>query len=331
MSENRVKKLQDKPILFMTVGLPGSGKSTYAKQIEVEQMDGTITRPVIHSSDALRKEMFGDEAIQGDNGKLFNELHSRIKCDLAAGKDVVYDATCLKKKTRRQFLLELKNIDCVKYCICFATTFEACLHNNNQRSRKVPVDVIKRMQMSFAPPDFNEGFDWMQFVFSYLDEHGNIYHSPPQNEFDLLSFFHKANPFNQDNKHHTLSLGDHSIAAYEFVKKWRPDDTALQLAALLHDNGKLYTKTRLNSKGEFDGDYHYYNHQNVGAYNAMFYIDKLGAHRDMVRIINLIYYHMAPYMEWKQSEKARKRDYDLLGADMFNDVMFLHTADEQAH
>lgn len=325
-----INKYHDNPILIMTIGLPGSGKSTYAKNIEITNPDGRTTRPVIHSSDALRKELYGDEAIQGDNGKLFNELHVRIKRDLSSGKDVVYDATCLKKKTRIQFISELKNINCEKYCICFATTFDACLHNNNQRERKVPVDVIKRMQMSFAPPDFNEGFDYIQFVFSYLDENKNITHAP-QKEFDLQSYLKKANGFSQDNKHHTLTLGGHSIAAYEYVKKQRPDDYALQLAALLHDNGKLYTKTRLNSKREFDGDYHYYNHQNVGAYNAMFYINQIGAYKDMVRVINLIYYHMAPYMEWKQSEKAKKRDVALLGEDMMNDIMLLHFADGQAH
>ena len=44
--------------LYMMVGLPASGKSTYAKLL-AEEVDGIIV-----SSDAIRKEWYGDENIQ---------------------------------------------------------------------------------------------------------------------------------------------------------------------------------------------------------------------------------------------------------------------------
>ena len=64
--------------LFCLVGLPASGKSTYAKKLS-EQYNAKI-----HSSDALREELFGDvDAISKDkNDILFEELHKRIKKDL---------------------------------------------------------------------------------------------------------------------------------------------------------------------------------------------------------------------------------------------------------
>lgn len=58
----------------MLVGLPGSGKSYIAQ--ELMEKDKNIQ---LFSSDKLREELWGDESIQGDNNKLFAELHNRIK------------------------------------------------------------------------------------------------------------------------------------------------------------------------------------------------------------------------------------------------------------
>ena len=51
----------------------------------------------------------------------------------------------------------------------------------------------------------------------------------------------------------------------------------------------------------------------------------------MSDVTNMIYYHMHPYLAWKQSEKAKERDKKLLGEKMFNDIMLLHEADLAAH
>ena len=40
---------------------------------------------------------------------------------------------------------------------------------------------------------------------------------------------------------------------------------------------------------------------------------------------------MHPYMSWKSSEKAKMKDWMLLGDEMFNDILLLHEADVAAH
>ena len=52
----------DRPRLVLLVGPPGCGKSTYAKKY-IETNSNTIHL----TSDGIRKELWGDEAIQGDN------------------------------------------------------------------------------------------------------------------------------------------------------------------------------------------------------------------------------------------------------------------------
>lgn len=76
---DEVKTYQSKPELYMTVGLPGSGKSTWANV----QKENNI----VLSSDQLRIEMFGDVNVcDPDHNKLlFEELHRLIKRHIKNG------------------------------------------------------------------------------------------------------------------------------------------------------------------------------------------------------------------------------------------------------
>ena len=191
------------PILFMMEGLAGSGKSLIAENLVIKR-NGECIKPIIHSSDALRLELYGDENNQEHNGDLFNELHRCIKEDLRNGNDVVYDATNIKKKRRRAFIQELKNIDCHKVCICVLTPYEVVLRQNNNRERKVPEDAIKRMYLSWCPPAMDEGFDDIILAYNY----GDI----DKNKFTLDNFFNgeiNANNIDQENSHHRSTIGNH--------------------------------------------------------------------------------------------------------------------------
>ena len=320
----------NKPSFIMMVGLPGSGKSTYAKTLT---LDG---KPyIIHSSDKLREELYGDAAIQGDNNKLFAELHKRIKEDLRYGENVVYDATNIKKKNRIAFLREIEDVPCHKDCIVMATEYKACVYNNEHRERKVPPEVIRRMFLNYQPPHESEGFREIIYVFTYLTSDNRLVETPPNDDYTLSKFFKIANNFNQENSHHTFSLGKHCAETGKYIQNKRTNDFWLLMAALLHDVGKLDTKTKFNSRGVEDGEYHYYNHNCAGSYSSMFYFNNIervwNKPCPMSDVTNYIYYHMHPYLAWKQSERAKERDKKLLGSKMFNDIMLLHEADLAAH
>lgn len=322
---SEIKCLCDVPIMCMMVGLPGSGKSTIAEAIG-QSMNKSGGKTTIHSSDELRKELYGDEKIQRNNNTLFSELHRRIKDDLRAGINVIYDATNISKKFRRQFLDEIKNIVCYPIGLCVMTPYETCLKNNLQRVRNVPDNVIRKMLMNWQPPHYSEGFRKVKYIFS--DDFEKY-----QAQYTINYFFNVANEFSQENSHHSLSLGEHCTKTAEYIQEHCPDNLPLLIAAMLHDNGKLYTKTRINAKGVIDGNCHYYQHHSYGAYECLFYLHNSGrfAEQEMTYIANLIYYHMHPYNQWKQSEKALNKDKSLLGDRLFNDIMLLHDADLYAH
>lgn len=308
-----------KPSLYMMIGLSGSGKSYYAQIINMK------FGAVIHSSDDLGLELYGDENCQNHNEELFTELHRKIKNDLRAGKDVCYDATNISKKRRISFLKELKNIDCNKFGFLVATPYKRCIRQNSSRERKVQEYVIENQYKSFCPPHINEGFDDI-CILQNIPE----YHSK---EYDILKMqlLHiQMYEFDQENSHHSLTLGKHCISAMRYIKDKDSENYQLAMAAYLHDIGKLHTKTRLNSKGEDDGNCHYYQHHCAGSYDSFQYNYEF-SDKERLEIAQYIYYHMHPYMSWKQSEKSRENDRKLLGEKVFNNIMLLHEADVATH
>lgn len=301
-----------RPIMIMMVGLVGSGKSYTAKKL-ADEYDANI-----HSSDAIREELTNDVNNQDNNDLVFKTLHNRIKEDLRNGKNCIYDATNINYKLRMSFLQELKNIPCEKLCMIMATPYEECLKNNASRDRVVPEYVIKRMYHNFDVPWYYEGWDKIELLYYY--DYPRYYGTPH-------NFYMSVIDFNQDNSHHTLTLGEHCRGVYNRVKDAREE---LVYAGLLHDCGKPFCKTFTNSKGEVTELAHYYNHERVGSYNSLFYDMDNGV--DHLEIAVLIRWHMQPYFwEKNNNEKLQNKYRKLWGEKLYTNIMRLHEADKAAH
>ena len=206
--------------------------------------------------------------------------------------------------------------------------YELCLKQNNYRNRIVSDYAISRMYLNWNPPSYDEGFDDIVIDYHYeSDEDRDKYTYE-----NFLTGEIGANFIDQENKHHTLTIGQHCIACGKYLRGHYDEDFILPLAGFMHDIGKVFTKSPLNSKGEIDDDYHYYQHHCVGAYDSFFYTDAMELSKfDKLRIANLIYYHMMPFTSWKQSPKAEQRCRAQIGEKMYEDIMKLHEADLAAH
>lgn len=308
--------MKDKTKFIMMCGLPASGKSTHAKVL------ARVEDAVIHSSDEIRKELFGDESVQTDNSKVFEVLHKRVKEDLKNGESVIYDATNIAYKRRMAFLREIDRIDVEKICYFVATSYENCLRNDKLRDRKVGEEVIKRMYKNFWIPQLYEGWDDIKILWDYKPE-----------DYILKERLLALVDYEQDSPHHSLTLDKHlnrtrnSLILTIIKKFWFKDASVLIFSAKLHDIGKPFTREFNKEKGHST----YYQHHLVGGYQSLFlarekfnYSDKFA-----LEVAKYVQWHMYPYSI--QQESTKNKMVKLVGENFFNKLMALHTADKKAH
>lgn len=309
--------------LLVMIGLPGSGKSTVASQIKAN--DAT-DKTLIVSTDAIRGELYGSESEQGDPNKVFSIAKTRMIDALNGNYDtVIFDATNLRKKYRIPFIKEMRqkvNTEFEIVAFWVAVPYQECLRRDKGRSRKVGEFVIRRMYLNFAPPGYEEGFD--DILINTPDRVEDC-----MREYTVDRFFEKAMPFEQHNKHHTLTLGAHCMSAFDYVKE-RCDDEVVCLAAMLHDNGKIFTASFKDHNGNITEECHFYQHHCVGAYDSVFYATEYGNERKTY-LANLIYFHMHPLLNWKNNEKKMEKDLANAPKQFKENLMLLHEADVQAH
>jgi predicted HD phosphohydrolase len=243
---------------------------------------------------------------------------------------VVFDATNVSAKHRMGLLGKLPA--CVeRTAMVHVVAPHMLLARNKLRERKVPGDVIWRQIRRFEYPTLGEQFD---AIYPFIDSH---------NVLGIDQILDSMFKFDQDNPHHRFSLGEHSYRAAEYMATVSKNHN-LTMAALLHDVGKLYTKTYKNHKGEPTEGAHYYSHGNVSGYLSQLIKHDLpkeqlkkyplAAHLSQ-KIINWEYvakltnYHMQPY--FSKTEKSINRWKRRLGADLWEDLLLLHEADKFAH
>lgn len=254
--------------LIILCGLPGSGKSSYAEELMTEH-DTFFPEieMVIHSSDAIREELFGDPSFQGDNAKVFELMHKRTREDLKAGKTVIYDATNITRKARRGAInLAHPTNDTIECHIVWADPHE-CIRRDGLRQRKVGAEVIEKMLRRWQSPWKDEGFDRINVILN-------------QRDFDQVKYIASMTSnlhIPHDNPHHELGVWEHCMQACSNIEQAvncerdkRPADYhSLVTAAMWHDIGKPWTKGYKANKETGEIDYsvaHYYDHHCVGGY-----------------------------------------------------------------
>ena len=172
-----------KPVLYIPMGLPGAGKSTYFKQMK---------DVVAVSGDGVREELFGDEALQFSDAYLtehgydvsamdekqkfrictkavWDRVNARVASLLREGRSAAYDGLNHRPRSRGEGIRLAKGI-AVVHGILFAVDAETCIQRDLARNRTVGEDVIRMFERQFVQPDMEEGFD----ILDVVDEDGMI-------------------------------------------------------------------------------------------------------------------------------------------------------------
>lgn len=139
-------------MLYLPIGIPGSGKSTYAKTLVDYHI---IPQDAVVCPDEYRKILTGSMADQTANSQVFQIVRLVINSRLARGLSVYYDATNLK-------MVDIKGVldTAVQHghrirVIRFDLPHDESRRRNARRSRPVPKSVMDRMIARYESFDFD--------------------------------------------------------------------------------------------------------------------------------------------------------------------------------
>lgn len=286
-----------RPMLILLCGIPGSGKTTYA-----EKMKNSYTYHM--SSDDIRKELYGDENIQGNPSDVFALMQDRAIMLLNNGFDVIYDATNITRKDRNSIITKCPRFAQIECHIIWAP-IETCIERDAARERTVGKEVIDRMLKRFQPVFYDEGINEIKVILP--------------DEFNKDKYCDKlidSMKISHDNPHHTLDIYNHCMEANKYAYKMNYNDD-IKFAAKFHDIGKPYVKSFLDNKGNKCESAHYYSHQNLSAWMSY------GINGSNPFRVWLIGTHMEPFLETKY--------YKAMPIFLKDYIEKLHKCDLEAH
>ena len=161
----------EKPFAIMSVGIPGSGKSTVMHEVA-----SRLGIPVL-SSDGIREEITGDPADISQDSQIPAILDAKAGAILAAGESLIIDATHTNYEARRiqaQKCRDLGASAVVGFLI--DVPFEIAAGRNESRDRKVPTFVLvnKAAELARNPVSVGDGFErvikYSEWGFSLEDD-----------------------------------------------------------------------------------------------------------------------------------------------------------------
>lgn len=136
--------------LYLMVGIPGAGKTTYAKR--------RLSKAIRIGSDDIRKELFGKELTLKGYRNVHRILQRKTARYLANEQDVVVDCMNASVRARKVYFQLLPSNSSI-VAIYLDTPFRIALQNNRRRKRQVPPAGILWNWLRIRKPKEKEGFD----------------------------------------------------------------------------------------------------------------------------------------------------------------------------
>ncbi|HEY4689327.1 MAG TPA: ATP-binding protein [Anaerolineae bacterium] len=151
--------------LYVLIGAPGSGKSTWTR--ENAGRLGAVTI----GSDDVRNDFRASGRNPTDGDAVFAEVERRARDRLLAGQNVILDATHFLRRYRAYAVNLARQLGARRVAIWFDVPLDECLRRNADRpgsafgSESVPAQVVRKIFERLQPPGSDE-FDVIQRITS---------------------------------------------------------------------------------------------------------------------------------------------------------------------
>jgi predicted kinase len=154
--------------LILMIGIPGCGKSTLTQKLLVKH-----PKILLISTDKIRCQLFGDEAIQGSWLQIWQEIKTLFQYAVTQKLTAIYDATNAQRRQRKDAIALAREIGFNQIIgIWVNTPLSVCLERNQKRDRQVREEIIMGMyqQLTDAPPSKADGLDRVIILRSKKEE-----------------------------------------------------------------------------------------------------------------------------------------------------------------
>ena len=171
-----------RPKVLLLRGLPGSGKTTYAKELV---SDGWVRS----SKDDLRSMMDNGKWSKGNEKRVLRLRDQIIRDAVNSGSNVVVDDTNFEDRHRDHISALAEECGADFEVLFIDTPLEECISRNENRANKVPLSVINNMYKKYIAPlrekhvEYNDKLDEAILV----DVDGTLAHidsNNPRNPYD---------------------------------------------------------------------------------------------------------------------------------------------------
>ena len=150
--------MKDKPVVYMMVGIPGSGKSTWIRNNRQKTW-------IIVSPDVILETQYNYEWTPERAAEAWAISYQQFGQGLLSGQTMVWDATFISPIMRSAILHTAKGAGYRVEAVFCDTPTELCIERNQRRNRKpVPEGKIRGMAEDLQPPTEKEGFDHIEHV-----------------------------------------------------------------------------------------------------------------------------------------------------------------------
>lgn len=147
-------------MIYMMVGIQGSGKSTFAKKLSIEKNCEII------STDQVRKDFPG---IKEDFvwPFVYEQVSNKVRNNL----DCIFDATNITPKVRKRFIDEVKKFGVTPIIGVYylKTDVEVCHRRVIERNKDsnelyLPPEVVYSYNEKIVDPVIEEGFEFVEII-----------------------------------------------------------------------------------------------------------------------------------------------------------------------